>query len=211
MTQSSRALVLSLLVATSSAGAQTAERFSVGVDVGYMDFTSAPKSAAAVFDGARGGLTYGGDVRFALTHSWFVDAGARGFSKDGERVFVADASSQVFPLGHPLRVRLTPIYGLVGWRFRPNERLVPYAALGGGVTSYHEESTVAGVTTSESTSKASLHLVGGADYALGHLGLGVEVRWTSIPDVVGLGGVSKVYGETDLGGIVVVARISYRR
>lgn len=211
MTRCSRGWILGLLGTLAATGAPAAERFSVGLDAGYLDLTSAPKSAAAVFDGARGGATFGGDLRFSLTRSLFVGAGARSFTKKGERVFVADSTSQAFPLGHPLEVRLTPIFGLVGWRFRADEALVPYVGVGGGVTGYKEESTVAGITESESKSKASWHVVAGADYALRNLGLGLEVRFSSVPNAVGLGGVSRVYGETDLGGFALTARISYRR
>ena len=192
--------------------ASAAERFSFTAEGGYQGLSSASKSAKAVFDGSTGGVTFGGSMRLAVSRKLFVGAGMRVFNKDGERVFVADASGPVFKLGHPLKVKLRPVYGLVGLRFRPDAALVPYVAAGAGVTSYTEDSTIGGLAESSSESKFSWHAMAGADYALGQsIALGFEARWSSTPDIIGLGGVSKVYGETDLGGFTVVGRLSFRR
>lgn len=207
----SRVCVLAAVCAGApAAGAGTPEKFAVSLEGGYQGFTSAPDSAKAVFAGSTGGGVFGGALRLGLSRSFFVGAGVRTFDKEGQRVFVDGAGGTVFPLGHPLKVRLVPVYGFVGFRFRPEKALVPYVSAGGGVTSYREESTVAGVTDSASVSKASWHVALGADYAFGSLGFGIEARFTTIPDVIGLGGVSKVYGETDLGGFTVVGRLSFR-
>lgn len=195
--------------ATASAGAP--ERFAVSFEGGYQGFSSAGDSAKAVFDGSTGTSTLGGSVRFGLTRSLFAGAGVRVMKKEGERVFVEGPGSTVFRLGHPLEVRLVPVYGFVGWRFMPESSLVPYLSAGGGFTSYSEESTVGGLTESESFSKATWHVAAGADYAIGAFGIGFEARFTSVPNVIGLGGVSKIYGETDLGGFSVVGRVSFRR
>lgn len=191
--------------------AGTPEKFALSLEGGYQGLNAASDSAKAVFAGSTGGGVFGGAVRVGVSRSLFVGAGLRVFNKDGERVFVDGPGGTVFPLGHPLSVRLLPVYGFVGWRFRPESALVPYLSAGGGVTSYREESTVGGVTESASASKASWHVALGADYAIGSLGLGVEARWSGIPSVIGLGGVSKVYGETGLGGFSVVGRLSFRR
>lgn len=191
--------------------ARSAERFAVSFEGGFQSLSKASKSAKAVFDGSTGGITYGGSLRLGVSRNLFVGAGLRTFSKDGERVFVADASSPVFKLGHPLKVKLRPFYGFVGYRFRPDASLVPYLAGGVGTTSYTEESTIGGLSESESQSKFSWHVMAGADYARGSFGLGVEARWSSMSNLIGLGGVSKVYGETDLGGFTVVGRLSFRR
>jgi hypothetical protein len=189
----------------------TPERLALSFEGGYQGLNGASDSAKAVFAGSTGGGVFGGALRLGVGRSLFVGAGARVFSKEGERVFVDGPGGTVFPLGHPLKVRLLPIYGFVGWRFRPESALVPYVSAGGGVTSYREESTIGGITESESVSKASWHAALGADYAVGSFGLGVEARWSGIPNVVGLSGVSRIYGETDLGGFSVVGRVSFRR
>jgi opacity protein-like surface antigen len=99
----------------------------------------------------------------------------------------------------------------VGYRLRPRAVLVPYLAAGAGSTSYRETSVVGGVTDEQSQNKFSWHAALGADYGRGALGLGVEARYTSVPDALGLSGVSKVYGEKDLGGFAILARLSFRR
>ena len=189
----------------------TPETYALSFEGGYQGLNAAPESAKAVFAGSTGGGVFGGAIRVGVSRSFFVGAGARVLDKNGERVFVDGPAGTVFPLGHPLKVRLLPVYGFVGWRFMPASNLVPYLSAGGGVTSYREESTVGNTTESESASKASWHVALGADYAVGRLGLGVEARLSRIPNVIGLGGVSKIYGETDLGGFSVVGRVSFRR
>jgi hypothetical protein len=37
--------------------------------------------------------------------------------------------------------------------------------------------------------------------------VGAEAGYTTVPDAVGLGGVTKVYGEDDLGGWHVVGKV----
>src|SRR5262245_25571998 len=120
-----------------------AEGFAIALEGGYYDMTNASKSANAVFDGSSGGATFGAFVRTGLGRSWFVGVGARRFSKTGERAFAADKDSPPFSLGHPLEVRVLPVYALVGYRLSPDASFSPYLGVGAGITSYHEESTVA--------------------------------------------------------------------
>lgn len=204
------------LLAAACAGAPVAwggspEKFALSFEGGYQGLSRATNSAQAVFDGSTGGGVYGGALRIGVSRSFFIGGGIRVFDKDGQRVFVDSPGGTVFPLGHPLSVRLRPIFGFVGWRFRPDSALVPYISAGGGVTSYREESTIGGLTESTSTSKGSWHVAAGLDWGSGPIGVGVEARWSGISDVIGLGGVSRVYSETDLGGFSVVGRLSFRR
>src|SRR6266571_3453404 len=117
--------------------------------------SNSSQSAKAVF-GSSGGATFGGEVAYAFGNGFYVAGGARYFKKDGSRVFVTDKSSPVFKLrDEPLSARMIPIEASVGYRFGPHGSLVPYVGLGVGVTSYHEESTVGGITTTDSETKAS--------------------------------------------------------
>jgi opacity protein-like surface antigen len=87
-------------------------------------------------------------------------------------------------------------------------RLVPYVGLGAGSTSYREESTVGGVTEESSQSKTSAHVVGGVEFGSGLLRVGAEVMYSTVPDTIGVGGVSQIYGEDDVGGVSFVGRIA---
>jgi opacity protein-like surface antigen len=216
MTRTSRScgwlLGLALTWAAGQATALEPERFSLAFEAGYQGLNSASDSAKAVFDGSTGGTTLGGSLRVGLGRLFFVGAGARFFSKEGQRVYVADAGSPVYPLGHPLELKLRPIYGFAGVRMFPESRLVPYLAVGGGATSYQETSTVGGVTEEVSESKGTFLVMLGADWRLGGgFSLGVEGRYTSISDAIGLAGVSKVYGEDNLGGFSFAGRLGFGR
>ena len=188
-----------------------APRFAVGLEGGYQDLTSAASSAKAVFGGSSGSAAFGFWARYSFGGSLFVSAGTRVFQKEGQRVFVAGGQGQVFGLGHPLRVRLIPIYAVVGYRLSTKAGIVPYLALGGGLTSFREESTVGGVTDAASRSQASGHLAAGVEYRRGSVLAGLEGMWSTVPDSIGVGGVSQVYGETDLGGFSVALRLGFAR
>lgn len=185
------------------------EVFALSVEAGWLSL-SASDSAKAVFDGSKSGALYGGSARYSITPSFFVGAGLHVFKKDGQRVYVPGPAGPVSQLGHPLEVRIRPVFAFVGYRVQPRAALVPYLSLGAGSTSYRETSVVGGVTDEQSQSKFSWHAALGADYGFGSIGLGLEARYTSVPNAIGLNGVSKVYGEKDLGGFAVLARLSFR-
>jgi hypothetical protein len=171
--------------------------------------TGAKDSAKAVFDGSSGGFIFGGAFRVDLGRSFGLSLGARYFSKEGERVFVTDPGGEVFPLGHPLKIRTIP-YALVGtYRILPDSRLVPYVGAGVGLTSFKEETTVGGVTESNSSSKFSIHALGGVETSGGPFRFGLELRWFTAPDSVGVSGVSALYDEKDVGGFSLSAKVIF--
>jgi hypothetical protein len=172
------------------------------------------ETAKAVFDSSRGG-TFGGEVGYVLGEHLFFTAGARVFSKTGQRVFVADPGGPVFKLGFPLKLRLVPAQATVGWRLGQKRlfgvALNPYVGLGGGVTSYREESTVAGEVRTYSVSKAGGHGLIGLEIGGSRLRFGIEASYSSVPDAIGDSpdGVSKIYGEDDIGGFTVLGKIVF--
>lgn len=186
-----------------------ADGFAIGLEGGYYDMTNARNSAKAIFGGSAGGGAFGGIVRTGLGRSLFVGVGARMFQRTGERAFAADKDSPPFRLGHPLKVRVLPVYAMVGYRLSPDASFSPYLGLGVGITSYREESTVAGEVTSESKSKPSFHGALGAEYGRGTVRFGIEGMYTTVPNVIGQAGISKVYEEDDVGGFSVVGRIVF--
>ena len=172
---------------------------------GYFEM-AAENSASAVFD-STGGPTFGGAVRYNVWRGAFVSAGARTFSREGERVFVQGPSSPVQKLGFPLSIRLTPIVLQAGYRFRHGHMLVPYVAAGVAITSYTEESEVAGETFNTDSTHTGFVGSAGLEVGRGTFRFGAEVGFSAVPDAVGLGGVSKVYGEDDLGGWHAVGKV----
>jgi hypothetical protein len=191
------------------AGPAAAGEFGVSLEGGYFGMTNASNSAKAIFGGSSGGFTGGGSIRYVLVRSLFLGVGGHYFTRDGQRVFLADASSTPFRLGHPLTIREVPVYGMVGWRFTPASRLVPYVALGAGATSLSEKSIVGGIEDppSQSQSKFSGHLIAGVEWGHSVVRFGAEFMYTTVPDTIGLAGVSKIYGEKDVGGLSVVGKI----
>jgi opacity protein-like surface antigen len=181
--------------------------FAIDAQGGY--FSIAAKDSAEAVLGSSGFGTFGGGLGYTFGNGIFVHAGARFASKDGERVFVADPAGEVFELGHPLSFRLVPVELTLGYRFAGFGAFTPYVGAGGGFTSVKEESTVAGITEAQSQSKASGHVRVGLEYGRGALRFAVEGQWSTVPDAIGVGGVSKVYGETNVGGFTVLGKIIF--
>jgi hypothetical protein len=195
-----------LLCAPSPGQAQ----ISAALEGGWYDMTNSANSAKAVFDGQSGGPVFGASVRLPFGQSFFVSAHGRFFQKKGERAFVEAPGKPVFRLGHPLEVRIIPAYAMLGYEFGGRRSsFQPYLGLGAGITSYREESTVAGETDTFSATKPSYHLALGVDYGRGGVRFGVEVGYSAAPNVIGEEGVSAVYDENDVGGLTVVARIDF--
>jgi hypothetical protein len=199
-TTSSLACLLAGLVAAPAAAGEIA----VEAHAGYFQM-AAGSSASAVF-GSSGGGTFGGAVRYTFWRGAFVTAGARTFSKEGERAFVTNPTSPVQKLGFPLRVRLTPIFLGVGYRLRDGKLIVPYAGLGGSLTSYKEESEVAGESFDQDHTDGGFLGFAGVEVGRGMFRVGAEAGYTTTSGAVGLGGVTKVYNEDNLGGWHVVGK-----
>jgi hypothetical protein len=200
--------VLAVLLAL--APSAQAGSFDVSAHGGYYDLTAAKESAQAVF-GSSGGGIFGGGVRYRFESGLFVAAGVSFFKKTGERVFVADAASEVFPLGHPLELKLMPIEATIGWRFGGRGLFTPYFGVGGGLVSYSEESDVAGISEKDEQTKPSGHVLAGVEIGRGSLRFGVEAGYSIVPSTIGLGGVSKIYGESDVGGFRVLGKLIFGR
>jgi opacity protein-like surface antigen len=206
MTRHARTLLAaaSALLALAAPLAAAGE-LAIEAQAGYFEM-AASKSASALFDSSGGG-TFGGALRYTFWHGAFVSAGARTFSLEGERVFVASASSAVQKLGFPLSIRLTPVFATVGYRFRNGKMIVPYASAGASITSYKEESEVAGEAFDTDLTKTGLLGAAGLEVGRGHFRFGAEAGYSSVPSALGLGGVSKVYNEDDIGGTYALGKL----
>src|SRR5258708_28915907 len=136
------AVVASFGLLSASAAPARAQGLALDGQVGYFSRSRASKSANAVF-GSAGGATYGGSLSYGFDSGFYLEGGARYFSKTGQRVFVASPSGPVFPLGFPLKMRLVPIFLNIGYRFGGRGAIVPYLSGGGSVPSFPEEPPVA--------------------------------------------------------------------
>jgi hypothetical protein len=205
-------VVLGFVTAVLAAAPAAADGLAVKLEGGYADLTKAKDSAKAIF-GSSGGATFGAEIAYGFGDHLYVSVGGRLFRKnDGERVSVAGPGQPVFKLGHPVKIRLVPVFATVGYRF-PFGSIVPYAGIAAGVTSFREEDSIKGFsggileTKRTSVRKKSWRALAGVEIGGGTFRFGVEGAYASVPDTIGIAGVSKVYGEKDLGGFSVVGKL----
>lgn len=193
-------LAAPLAVARAAAGELALEGHA-----GY--FQMAASSTGSALFGSDNGATYGGAARYTFWRGAFVSAGARTFSKDGERVFVSAPGAPVQKLGFPLSMKTTPIFLTAGYRFRNGHMIVPYLSAGAAFTKYSETSSVAGESFDESVSKTGFTGAVGLEVGRGLLRFAAEGGWSSVPNAIGKAGVSKVYGENDIGGTYAIGKL----
>jgi hypothetical protein len=179
---------------------------------------SATKSFDAVL-GTSSGREIGGGGEVALVRGRLKGVFARvdvsRFSEHGQRVFVFQG--EVFELGIPMTVTLTPVEFTGGYRMTfgrpggPAFPVAPYAGLGIGTVRYEEESSFAQAGDDVDERFVSYHALGGADIQVWRwIGVGIEAQYRWVPDGLGTGGVSKEFNETNLGGGSLRVKIGVR-
>jgi opacity protein-like surface antigen len=170
-------------------------------DVGGTRFTAGQSFDAVL--GTHTGVVFGGGVEVIVARDFFINVHASRFQKDGTRVFVLN--EEVFDLGIPTTVRVTPVQITGGYRFKVGRRqIVPY--VGGGVGWYRYSETSDFATGDEDVSETftGYHLLGGAEVRVSRLfGVSGEVEWSGVPDALGQNpnSASAAFDETNLGGI----------
>ena len=198
-----------LLSLVSAAGAQGIDIKGYGL-IGGMSF-AASESFEAVLD-TSSGVIFGGGAEVGLPWGGlYFGVGAWRFSEEGERVFVS--GSEVFRLGIPLTIEVTPIEVTGGWRFKNvSPRLVPYVGAGWSSYAYKETSDFAEAGEDVDERYSGFHVLGGAEFKLTRwLGVGGELAWSTVPDALGTGGASRAFDETDLGGVSYRLKVSVGR
>jgi hypothetical protein len=192
---------------------------------GFVTFGNFSATARESFEavlGSNSGPIFGGGAHVLLPRGIYVEVAASRFSRDGERVFVA--GDDIFPLGIPVEVTLTPLEFTGGWRYRhcprtPKTRslpcrptIVPY--VGGGLSSYRYQETSDFADEDENVDDRfnGFHILGGVEYLpVRWMAIGGEVAWSSIADAIGEGGVSAAFNEDNLGGTTIRLKISFGR
>lgn len=163
-----------------------------------LEWMSASKSFDAV-TGSDRVTAYGGGVQ--VTNLWrgvFLEAAATRATANGERVFVF--ADDVFPLGIPVEIAMTPVDLVVGWR-SPVGRAVPY--LGGGMTyfKYQETSDFAADDENVDEGYRGFVVMGGIEAVVTRwIHVRADLRYRRVNDAFGLGGVAQDFGEDRLGG-----------
>jgi hypothetical protein len=198
-----------LALAPAAARAQSVDVKGYGM-FGGISF-SASESFEAVLGGSSGFIIGGGGEVGLPWGGLYVGVGAWRFSEDGERVFVS--GSEVFPLGIPLTVEVTPIEVTGGWRFKNLwSRVVPFVGGGWSSYAYKETSQFAAFTEDVEERFNGWHILGGAEFRVARwLGVGGEMAFASVPNALGVGGVSEEFDETNLGGTSYRVKISVGR
>ena len=188
---------------------------SIGLHAyGVVDFDAlaASESFDAVVGTSR--LTaFGGGVDVVdIWKHLFVRVAVTRTRQSGSRVFVAD-NKEVSPLNLPLTVTMTPVEVGAGWRFVSSKGglVTPYAGVSFLSMGYTETSK--GADPGEDTNAR----FGGQDVFAG-VEVGIvkwlvaagEVQYRRVPNALGAGGVSKDFGESDLGGVTARVTIGIR-
>jgi opacity protein-like surface antigen len=156
-------------------------------------------SFEAIFDNAWQPF-YGGGAQVVIFDKLFIEGSFEQFKKTGQRVVVS--GDEVFPLGIEDEVTINPITFTAGYRFRSSATVVSYA--GGGVGSYRLRETSDFADPSENVDErhTSYHALGGVEIGVSKwVYTAFEVQYASVPDALGLPGVSGEFGETNLGGV----------
>jgi len=176
-------------------------------DVGGTRFTASQSFDAVL--GTHSGLEFGGGVEGVFPSGIFVNLRASRFQKDGTRVFVLN--DEVFDLGIPTTVRVTPVQVTGGYRFKVGRRtIVPYLGAGAGWFRYSETSEFADAGEDASDTFTGYHFLGGAEWRMSRtIGVSGEAEWSVVPDALGQNpsGVSAVFNENDLGGVTFRVKI----
>ncbi len=175
---------------------------------------TARESFDAILD-TRSGTDVGLGAQVAwqsgMLRGLFVEVDLSRFEKTGERVFIHEG--EVFPLGIPLTIGLTPLEVSAGYRFNAVRRTrsgvvaspVAYFVGGGAGSLGYREADVDEVINERFT---AYHVMGGADVTVWRMiQIGAEARHRWVPDGLGIGGVSEAFNETDLGGTTFRVRI----
>lgn len=173
-------------------------------------------AASKTFDAVTGSSMLsgvGGGVD--ITNLWkgvFARVAFSRMSKDGERVVVE--GDEVFPVGIPLKVSMTPVEIGAGWRFPAGRKMraVPYAGAGLLRLGYKETADFAEPGDDSDESLSGSFVFGGVDVPIGKwLSAGVEGQYRVIKNAIGESGVSQAFGEDNLGGFTFRVLIGIRK
>ena len=203
-------LIAAAGVAVLIASPARAGEIALVFDAGLRTMSNSPETEKAIF-GQDEGIGFGLGLTYDRGSRWRFGVEGRRIERNGERAFAADRTSEAFRLGHPLTLTLTEGLASAAFRFGKLGPVSPYIGVGAGVVSWDEESDIAGLIESASGTAAIFEARLGVETQQGPVRLGIEGGITFARNAIGGGGISKVYEETDLGGLFVVGKIGFSR
>lgn len=203
-------LGLALAAAGLSPTQADASDLAVVVEAGARSLSNSADTEKAIFDSTFG-IGAGVGLSYDRGPKWRFGVDARRVEREGERAFAADRTSPAYRLGHPLTLTMIESVASVSYRFAKLGPVSPYVALGGGAVFWKERSDIAGLVEDARGTSALFEGRIGVERAQGPLRLGIEGGITFMPSAIGAGGISQVYGETDLGGFFVVGKVAFSR
>ena len=199
---------LAAALCTTAAAAQPAprtppppSRVEVGVRLAGFEMVNSADSYDAVYGETMpvGGVEAAAVLRGRLFLALAYERG----EVDGERVLLTRPPR---PTGVPTELTYAPLHLTLGAVLRPRARW--QVRLGAGPTLLDWQDASAG--ESQGGTDLGWHLAAGLRRELRRWSLGGELRYSTIPDAVGEGGVTQFFGDDDLGGLELAAVASYR-
>ena len=176
-------------------------------EIGWLKLT-AKESFNAIFDKDSTWIA-GGGVDAIWPSGFFGAAEIEWFALEGERAFVLN--DEVFRLGIRDDIRVIPISMTFGYKFGRSDTARPYAGAGYGLYMFKEEAEFARTGENLSENFGGFHILGGVDLIRRRrISAAVEGRYAWVRDALGEGGVSEEFGESDLGGFTIKAKIVVR-
>jgi outer membrane protein W len=150
---------------------------------------------------------WGGGVDVVVHKAYFVDLAISHMSKTGQRAFINNG--QVFRLGIPLQVTMTPVELTGGFRFRfRRSRIIPYVGAGIGSYSYGETAGFSQPGDDVDARHSGFVMMGGLEFRVSRwVAITGDGQYTTVPGIFGRNGLSKDVGEDNLGGIAARLRV----
>lgn len=182
--------------------------FALMFDAGLRTMSNSPDTEKAIFDRQRG-LGWGAGLTCDPGSRWRFGVEARRVSRDGERAFAVDRNSEASRLGHSLNLTMTEGLASVAFRFGKVGPVSPYLGVAGGVLSWAESSDIAGLVEKVNGTAGLFEGRFGLERQQGRVRLAVEGGITLAPNSVGVGGISRIYEENDLGGVFLVMKLGF--
>jgi hypothetical protein len=183
---------------------------AIVLDAGLFSMSNSADTEKAIFD-SKFGVGAGLGLSYDRGSRWRFAVDARRIRREGERAFAADRTSPAFQLGHPLTFTMIEGVASAAYRFGRLGPVSPYIAVGGGVVSWKERSDIAGLVEDANGTSALFEARVGFERRQGVLRLGLEGGIILVPNAIGVGGISKVYEESDLGGVFAELKIGFSR